>query len=230
MAVEEPKFRTVLKDGPFEVRDYPALTVAEVTVTGGQWSAANQGFRLLANYIFGGNARRQSIPMTAPVVQERTGQQIPMTTPVTQTPGPEGWVVRFIMPAGSTPETLPVPDDKQVHLAVLPPAARGGGAVLGLGVERSGEGADEAVARMDSIAPVGADWAGDAGPVQSAMDDLVLATERGNDPREGVSCSVTVQVLLRSAWWKACSSPACGGNPSAHAACFRAARPSLASR
>ena len=121
VTVEEPKFQTVLKDGPFEIRDYPALTVAEVTVAGGQWGAANQGFRLLAGYIFGGNAQRQSIPMTAPVVQERTGQQIPMTAPVIQTKGGEGWVVRFIMPAGSTPETLPVPNDKQVRLAVLPP-------------------------------------------------------------------------------------------------------------
>lgn len=32
MAVEEPKFSLVLKDGAFEVRDYPGLVVAEVTV------------------------------------------------------------------------------------------------------------------------------------------------------------------------------------------------------
>ena len=121
VTVEQPKFTTVLKDGPFEIRDYPALTVAEVTVPGGQWRAANSGFRLLASYIFGGNARRQSIPMTAPVVQERIGQTIPMTAPVTQTQGPEGWVIRFIMPAGSTPETLPTPNDNQVRLAVSPP-------------------------------------------------------------------------------------------------------------
>ena len=121
VTVEEPKFRTLLKDGPFEIRDYPALTVAEVTVTGGQWSAANRGFRLLAGYIFGGNTRRQSIPMTAPVVQERAGQKIPMTAPVTQTQGPEGWVVRFIMPAGSTPDTLPAPNDDQIRLAIAPP-------------------------------------------------------------------------------------------------------------
>lgn len=120
MAVEEPKFASVLKDGPFELRDYPALTIAEVTVTGGQWGAANKGFRLLANYIFGGNSRGQSIPMTAPVVQERAGETIPMTAPVTQTQGPEGWMVRFIMPAGSTPETLPRPNDSQVRLAVVP--------------------------------------------------------------------------------------------------------------
>ena len=121
VTVEEPKFSVVLKDGPFDIRDYPALTIAEVTVTGGQWRAANKGFRLLAGYIFGGNARRQEIPMTAPVVQARAGETIPMTTPVTQTEGPEGWVVRFIMPAGSTPDTLPAPNEKQVRLVVTPP-------------------------------------------------------------------------------------------------------------
>ena len=69
MAVEEPAFRATLQDGPFEVRDYPALVVAEVTVGGGQKEAASKGFRLLAGYIFGGNGGKQSIAMTAPVSQ-----------------------------------------------------------------------------------------------------------------------------------------------------------------
>ncbi len=120
VAVEEPKYTTVLQDGAFSVRDYPALTVAEVTVSGGQWRAANKGFELLAGYIFGGNARRQGIAMSAPVTQAQEGEKIPMTAPVTQTEGAEGWVVRFIMPAGATPESLPVPNDGRVHLAVLP--------------------------------------------------------------------------------------------------------------
>ncbi|MEO8461020.1 MAG: heme-binding protein, partial [Dokdonella sp.] len=84
MAVEEPAFKTVLKDGNFEVRDYPALVVAEVTVSGEQKEAASRGFRLLAGYIFGGNKRRQSIAMTAPVAQEPTSEKIAMTAPVTQ--------------------------------------------------------------------------------------------------------------------------------------------------
>ena len=122
VTVEEPKFRTVLKDGPFEVRDYPAMTIAEVTVTGGQWRAANNGFRLLASYIFGGNSRRQSIPMTAPVTQRRQGDTNSTTAQVTRMPGPEQWMVGFIMPAGSTPDTLPKPNDNQVALAASPPS------------------------------------------------------------------------------------------------------------
>jgi hypothetical protein len=122
MAVEEPAFKTVLRDGAFEVRDYPALVVAEVTVCGDQKEAANKGFRILAGYIFGGNKRRQGIAMTAPVAQAPTSEKIAMTAPVTQTRKADEWVVRFTMPSGYTLETLPEPDDPRVHLRVLPPA------------------------------------------------------------------------------------------------------------
>ena len=99
MAVEEPAFRTVLREGAFELRDYPALVVAEVTVDGDQKAAANQGFRLLAGYIFGGNKPRQSIAMTAPVAQTPAREKIAMTAPVTQTQTANQWVVRFTMPS-----------------------------------------------------------------------------------------------------------------------------------
>lgn len=113
VSAPEPNATTVLRDGDFQLRDYPALTVAEVRVTGGQWGAANRGFRLLAHYIFGGNARQQKIAMTAPVTQEKL--------PVTERRDGDAWIVRFIMPPGFTPETLPHPDDEQVQLLLLPP-------------------------------------------------------------------------------------------------------------
>ena len=122
MAVEEPAFKTVFRDGAFEVRDYPALVVAEVTVRGDQKEAASRGFRLLAGYIFGGNKRRQSIAMTAPVAQASTSEKIAMTAPVTQIQSAGEWVVRFTMPSAYSLETLPVPDDPKVRLRTLPPA------------------------------------------------------------------------------------------------------------
>jgi len=122
MAVEEPAFKAVLREGAFEVRDYPALVVAEVTVSGDQKEAAGKGFRLLAGYIFGGNNRRQSIAMTAPVAQAPTSEKIAMTAPVTQTQNANEWVVRFTMPSAYSLETLPEPNDPKVHLRVLPPA------------------------------------------------------------------------------------------------------------
>jgi hypothetical protein len=121
MAVEEPAFHRVLQEGSFEVRDYPALVVAEVTVGGDQKEAANKGFRLLAGYIFGANKRRKSIAMTAPVIQAPASEKIAMTAPVAQTRSGGDWVVRFTMPSAYGLETLPEPNDPRVHLRLVPP-------------------------------------------------------------------------------------------------------------
>ncbi len=107
MAVEEPSFRTEFRQGEFEVRDYPALVAAEVVVPGGQKAAVNRGFRLLAGYIFGGNAASRSIAMTAPVTQIEQGG---------------GWLVRFTMPKAYELGALPRPRDPQIRLKALPPA------------------------------------------------------------------------------------------------------------
>jgi hypothetical protein len=122
MATEEPAFKVAIQAGALEVRDYPALIAAEVTVGGDRGAAGNQGFRLLAGYIFGGNTRKESLAMTAPVVMARTGgETIAMTAPVIQGGGPGAWVVRFIMPAGRSLESLPTPNDKRVRLVPIPP-------------------------------------------------------------------------------------------------------------
>ena len=121
MATEEPRYTLVKAQGDFAIRDYPGLVVAEVTVAGDRKQAASKGFGLLAGYIFGGNTRRQSIAMTAPVTQQPGSEKIAMTAPVLQTGGKGEWVIRFIMPAGSTLETLPTPNDPKVHLRSLPP-------------------------------------------------------------------------------------------------------------
>ena len=86
-------------------------------------AAANAGFRLLAHYIFGGNAPRQRIAIPSPVEQSRSGgQSLAMTAPVTQFQDGTVWMVRFFMPRGYTLETLPVPDDPRVRLRALPQA------------------------------------------------------------------------------------------------------------
>ncbi len=121
MAVEEPAYTTLLHANDFELRQYPALVVAEVTVTGDRTAAASKGFRLLAGYIFGGNTRRQSIPMTAPVVETRS-QTIAMTAPVLQTKAGDRWVIRFVMPSRYTLGELPTPNSPEVHLTTAPPA------------------------------------------------------------------------------------------------------------
>lgn len=122
MAVEEPKFQIVRADGDFELRDYPGLVVAEVAVGGDRRAASNEGFRLLAGYIFGGNTGNSKIAMTAPVSQaEVQGSKIAMTAPVTLAGEQGRWTVQFTMPSEYAMQDLPAPNDKRVQLRSMPP-------------------------------------------------------------------------------------------------------------
>jgi len=121
MATEEPTYSVNLKEGSFEVRDYPAMVAAEVSVSGDRGEASSEGFKLLAGYIFGGNTRKQSIAMTAPVVQAAgESEKIAMTAPVLQTGQSGSWTVRFLMPSSYTLDTLPKPNDARVRLLPVP--------------------------------------------------------------------------------------------------------------
>ncbi len=118
--VETPEYQVVERDGPFEIRDYPPLVVAEVARRGERKDALSAGFSPLANYIFAKERAGDRVAMTAPVTQQRA-ERMAMTAPVTQSPGADGaWVVRFIMPANSTLDTLPAPAGADVRLRELP--------------------------------------------------------------------------------------------------------------
>lgn len=121
--VEHPRYSVVASEGDFEIRDYAPQIVAETTTSGARDAAIRAGFRRLAAYIFGGNAPRQKVPMTAPFVQEKdggAGEKIAMTAPVAQTRADDGWRVRFVMPAQYTMATLPRPNDPEVRLLEIP--------------------------------------------------------------------------------------------------------------
>jgi hypothetical protein len=117
--VAEPPYTSVFKQDAFEIRDYATQVVAEVTVSSDSREPANDGFRPLAGYIFGGNAPRAKIAMTAPVTRQQ-GTQIAMTAPVTRQAAGNAWNIRFIMPAGSTLATMPRPNNPDVRLLEEP--------------------------------------------------------------------------------------------------------------
>lgn len=123
MAIEEPQYTVKERVGTIEIREYPVLIAAEVTVSGERFEAATKGFRLLAAYIFGGNQLGQRISMTAPVIQSRaTREVIAMSTPLTQSvAGEDQWLIRFMMPSQYSIDTLPKPNDQRVHLITLAP-------------------------------------------------------------------------------------------------------------
>lgn len=120
MAIEEAPFTVVKASGIFEVRDYEPHILAETLVDGSLEDAGNIAFRRLFNYISGANHSRSSIAMTAPVSQESSGEKIAMTAPVSQQPSEGLWAVSFMMPAGYTLATLPVPDDTSITLRQVP--------------------------------------------------------------------------------------------------------------
>ena len=121
-AIEEPSYTVVKQYGTFEVRTYAPYVVAEVLVPGPEQEAGNQGFRLLAAYIFGGNVSQQTMAMTAPVTQVAQSEKIAMTAPVTQQAEAEGFLVQFKMPSAYTLATLPKPLDERVRLREVAPA------------------------------------------------------------------------------------------------------------
>lgn len=115
---EQQPYEVVREYDGFELRRYPAFTVAEVSVPSGFEQAANAGFRPLFAYISGANRARTSIAMTAPVVQS---QKVAMTAPVLQHTDPSGeHVVAFVLPADLTAETAPEPTDPRVCVVARP--------------------------------------------------------------------------------------------------------------
>lgn len=123
--VEHARYRVVSSAGDIEIRDYAPQIVAETTVAGERDAAINEGFRRLAGYIFGDNAPKQKVAMTAPVAQEPAGEKIAgekiaMTAPVGQTREGGAWKVRFTMPAEHTMATLPRPNNQSVTLLKTP--------------------------------------------------------------------------------------------------------------
>jgi hypothetical protein len=85
--------------------------------------AGNEGFRRLLRYISGNNRSGGKIAMTAPVLQtpaSEAGQKIAMTAPVTQAADGPDYRVAFVMPAGFTRATLPVPLDPAIEIREIP--------------------------------------------------------------------------------------------------------------
>lgn len=106
---ETPSYEVTVKKGDFERRTYAPQVVAEVFVQGDRDEAVSRGFRVLADYIFGGNVDEAKVAMTTPVSQQAADDD------------DEGlWVVRFGMPRGYTIDNLPKPQSAAIRLTEKP--------------------------------------------------------------------------------------------------------------
>ena len=126
MAVETLDYKVVREYEAFELRRYPEHLVAQTEVRGTFEEVGGEGFRVLADYIFGNNRGDEKIAMTAPVTQRPVqGERIGMTAPVTQRPAddddPGTYRIAFVMPQRYSRETLPEPVDPRVEIRAVGP-------------------------------------------------------------------------------------------------------------
>ena len=100
MAIETPDYKVTEKDGKFEVRDYPAMTVARTSMGDGD-------FMRLFRYISGGNEAEQQIAMTAPVLVQHKGEESGMS---------------FVVPREVAAGKVPAPKGSEVSVDEMPAA------------------------------------------------------------------------------------------------------------
>jgi len=99
---EQQAYRVVLEEKDFEIRFYPEATMASLKLAASTYQGvASNGFRKLANYIFGGNQASKSIAMTAPVRIQFAEKQSSMS---------------FVMPKKYDASSLPMPNDTSIHI------------------------------------------------------------------------------------------------------------------
>lgn len=102
IAIEEPVYQVekAWETEQIEIRAYAPRVMAITDMA----EDSNSGFRVLAGYIFGGNAEEEKIAMTAPVQQSMAGEK----------------EMAFMMPAEYALEDLPKPEDQRVSFREAP--------------------------------------------------------------------------------------------------------------
>lgn len=102
---EHQPYTVVRRFDDFEVRRYEAHVLAQVDVRGDLDAGAGAGFGPLFQYISGNNAQRQSIAMTAPVLQQP--REVGVQT------------VSFVLPADLRESSVPAPRDPRVRTTAV---------------------------------------------------------------------------------------------------------------
>lgn len=126
-----PAYQVEQTQGRLELRRYEHRIHAETIVVAPWPTALQVGFARLFRYITGDNAEGRALEMTTPVLLSVTAEGLARrATPSWQPPGvtelgkltralPRSMV--FVMPANSTLDRLPAPNDARVRLHGVPP-------------------------------------------------------------------------------------------------------------
>ncbi|MFN7565371.1 MAG: SOUL family heme-binding protein [Prosthecobacter sp.] len=101
-ATETPEYRVIRTDDKFEIRDYPALSLATSPMAA---DGMNGGFGNLFRFITGTTETKEKIEMTSPVLLSNTT---------------ESKTLSFIMPQATVSKGVPKPAGNAVSLTSLP--------------------------------------------------------------------------------------------------------------
>ena len=105
---ETQAYKVIKVEKDFEIRFYPATTMAMITSSAKTYKAlGSSGFPKLASYIFGGNKDKK---------------QIAMTSPVHMVIGDSDASMGFVMPAAYDMNNLPLPNNSEVIIKMIPDA------------------------------------------------------------------------------------------------------------
>ena len=100
--IETPNYKVIKTLGDVEIREYPQMILAQTKLGGKRYDTnGNNGFGVVANYIFGGNQQKQKIAMTAPVIMNMSDTDASMS---------------FVMPSQYQLSDLPSPNSTAVSL------------------------------------------------------------------------------------------------------------------
>jgi SOUL heme-binding protein len=118
-SAEEPDYRALETDGDHQIRDYPALTVAETVVEGPRKDALKEGYRILSDYLGAKSREGEKLAFAVPVIQD--GGDPMASDPPLFDDDLEGaaWRTRFVMPLEFSRDELPQPP-QGVELVELP--------------------------------------------------------------------------------------------------------------
>ena len=128
---ESAPYKVVRKDGSFELRKYPAMTLVQAAGPV-QGDRGDNSFMRLFRYISGSNDNATKIPMTTPVFMNPDGSNTAMA---------------FVMPAKMKPQATPKPTDEHLSIKEIAP---GQFAVYRFSGSRSARSETESLSKLHS--------------------------------------------------------------------------------
>jgi hypothetical protein len=103
---EQQSYTLIKKEDKIEIRHYPSAIMASVKINTNNYTTLSfEGFRILAQYIFGKNHRKENIAMTSPVHMNLKNHSSTMS---------------FVMPSVYTMQTIPHPDNPTIQINAIP--------------------------------------------------------------------------------------------------------------